>query len=163
MDRRKLMQVVSSTALAHTVVTVAGCHASSSPGEAKQAKHHEEEHGKTAPEGGASPAMKALATAAAECVVAGDICLEHCLRLLSTGSPMMAACARQVQQMLAVCRATGSLAAMGSEYATEMAKLCEAACTACAQECEAHAGHHAECAACFEACKKTIAAVKALA
>lgn len=74
----------------------------------------------------------------------------------------MADCAASVQQMLAVCRATSSLCAMGSKYAASMAKLCAEACADCAKLCEPHAGHHAECKACFEACRLTEAAARAL-
>lgn len=167
------MQVVSGTAIAHTVVTVAGCHASSGITGAKNAKagdgsktksSHDSHkgHHQAAPIGGASAELKSLAAASGECVLAGEACLEHCLRLLATGSPAMADCARTVQQMLPICRAMVSLAAMGSEYAKELASLCLAVCTACAKECEAHAAHHSECNDCFEACKKSITAVEAL-
>ena len=96
-------------------------------------------------------------------MVAGESCLEHAIRLLGSGDTMLARCAVQVNQMLAVCRSMSALAAMGSDYARELASLCKRACSECAAECEAHAGHHAECKACFEACKETLKALEALA
>ncbi|MCH2109636.1 MAG: hypothetical protein MK135_09915, partial [Polyangiaceae bacterium] len=66
-------------------------------------------------------------------------------------------------QMLAICNAMASLASMGSPYARGLVELCRRSCTACAKECEVHAGHHRECAACFEACQEALQALAALA
>jgi Cys-rich four helix bundle protein (predicted Tat secretion target) len=164
MKRRELAQVALGTAVAHSFVTVLGCNAQSnanSPGSGHEGHaHHEKEAATASP---VTAPMKRVAQTAARCMVAGETCLEHCLRDLSSGSTMMSDCARQVQQMLAICRSMSSLAAMGSGYAPEMAALCKKACVNCAAECKKHAGHHDECKACYEACQETIAALEALA
>jgi Cys-rich four helix bundle protein (predicted Tat secretion target) len=109
-----------------------------------------------------TPAMKKAADAAAHCAVVGETCMEHCIRSLSSGSQMMAECAKTVQQMLVLCRAMASLAAMGSPHAKELAKLCAAVCAECKAVCEKHAGHHDECKNCAESCAACEEACKAL-
>jgi len=165
MKRRELAQVALGTAVAHSFVTVLGCNAQSnakSPASGHEGHAHHDKK-EVAAESPVTAPMKRVADAAARCVVAGETCLEHCLRDLSSGETMMSACARQVQQMLAICRSMSSLAAMGSMYAQEMSALCKKACSNCATECKKHAGHHDECKACYEACMETIAAIEALA
>lgn len=167
MNRRQMIQVAASTAVAHGVVTVLGCQAeqkskpASSGDGATGHEHHHAEAGKT-PASPVTPELSRLADAAAACIRAGETCLEHCLRSLGTGDTMLARCARLVEEMLPLCRATSSLAAMGSERARAIAKLCADACADCAAECEKHADHHSECKACLEACRATEAAARAL-
>jgi Cys-rich four helix bundle protein (predicted Tat secretion target) len=161
MKRREVFQVASGTAIAHTVVTVFGCAAAPKTAEAPKA-----DPAKAPPPPVAvspvTPALAKAAEAAAHCVVACETCLEHCIRDLSTGSTMMAECAKIVQQMLVLCRAMASLAAMGSPHAKQLAALCIEVCVECRTACEKHAGHHAECKACAEACAACEAACKAL-
>jgi Cys-rich four helix bundle protein (predicted Tat secretion target) len=159
MNRRELVRVAVGTTVAHGLVTVLSCAAQTAAQDPAAPAHGG--HGNP-PSTGASEALLQVATKASHCVVVGEACLEHCIRLLSSGDTMLAGCAKQVQQMLAVCRSMSSLAAMGSEYAGEMAALCKKACEACASECEKHAGHHAECKACFEACRDTVNSIVAL-
>jgi len=165
MNRRNLAQVVASTAVAHVAVSVMGCQAQTSPKLAKEGDAHDhEDH--PAPASDASPVSPELSNVAkktADCVVVGETCLEHCIRSLASGSTMMADCAKQVHQMLAICRSMSNLAAMGSEYSAEMAQICKKACGACAAECKKHAGHHAECKACHDACTETLSALEGLA
>ena len=157
MDRRSLFQVVGGTALAHSIVTVAGCQAGAQGSSAKDAQaksaagEHAHKMGAVAP----SPLTdksQALAKSASDCILTGEACLEHCLRVLASGDTSMADCARSVQQLLAVCRASMSLAAMGSEFTAEIAALCAKACGACAENCQPHIAHHQECKACYESC-----------
>ncbi|MCR9165589.1 MAG: four-helix bundle copper-binding protein [Nannocystaceae bacterium] len=103
-----------------------------------------------------------LVNIVADCVAAGRVCLNHCLRMLGTGDTSMAECSRAVSDMLAICEASESLAAAGSKHLKALAKVCVTACTDCAKACEPHVGHHAECKACKEACDATIAAMKAV-
>jgi Cys-rich four helix bundle protein (predicted Tat secretion target) len=164
MKRRDLVQVAAGTALAHSIVTVLGCQAQPQAASPEGGKgghdHHDKKHAAQSPVSGP---LAAVALATAHCVTSGETCLEHCIRLLSTGDTMMSGCARQVQQMLAICRSMSSLASMGSEYAAEMAALCKKACGACAAECEKHASHHDECKGCFESCQEALKALEALA
>ena len=110
-----------------------------------------------------SPELTKLSESTADCARAGEVCLEHCIRSLASGSTMMAECARSVQQMIPICRALSSLSAMGSAHARALAATCADVCAECAKVCEPHMGHHAECKACFEACRSSEAAARALA
>ena len=104
----------------------------------------------------------ALVNTVADCIAAGQACLSHCIRLLSTGDTSMGDCAKAVNDMLAICRASESLAASGSKHLKGIAKLCIEACSDCAKACTPHVGHHAECKACKEACDATVEAMKAV-
>lgn len=156
MDRRQVVQVATATAIAHGLVTVMGCRAeqkpAASPGQAAAASPSP-----------STPELAKLAASTADCVRVGEACLEHCIRSLASGSNMMAECAKAVQQMIPLCRAMSSLSAMGSKHARALAKLCAEACAECAAACEPHIGHHAECKACFEACRASEAAARAVA
>jgi Cys-rich four helix bundle protein (predicted Tat secretion target) len=101
-----------------------------------------------------------LGEAAAQCVRSGEICLQHCLDLLGTGDTSLAACARLVTQMLAVCTAVGPIAAANSRYMPITARLCLEVCTDCERECRKHAEHHAVCKACADACAAAVEAAK---
>lgn len=103
-----------------------------------------------------------LVNIVADCIAAGRVCLNHCLRMLGTGNTSMAECSRAVSDMLAICEASESLAAAGSKHLKALATVCITACTDCSKACEPHVGHHAECKACKEACDATIGAMKAV-
>lgn len=95
---------------------------------------------------------QALETSTAECRTAGEACLAHCLELLAQGDTTMAACAQNVNQMLAVCDALGRLAAQQSKYTPRLAALTADLCKDCEAECRKHEKEHAECKACADAC-----------
>lgn len=103
-----------------------------------------------------------LVNIVADCIAAGRVCLNHCLRMLGTGNTSMAECSRAVSDMLAICEASESLAAAGSKHLKSLAAVCITACTDCSKACEPHVGHHDECKACKEACDATIEAMKAV-
>lgn len=166
MNRRELVQVVLATAAAHSVATTMGCAASpkgaaAGPKEGEKKDHEHCDHEAAA--GGAVPLatseQKALAKAAAACLVAGHACLAHCLRDLGTGSTAMKDCALAVTQMIAVCDAMSKLAAMGSKHAGPLSSICKSACKDCAEACRPHKDHHGECGDCFAACEATIALI----
>jgi Cys-rich four helix bundle protein (predicted Tat secretion target) len=96
----------------------------------------------------------ALYDAARECLRAGDLCLDHCVRSLSTGDKMMAECAGTVRAMLPTCAAISQLALLKSDHLKEMAAVCAKICRDCEAACKKHANHHAECKACMESCQK---------
>ena len=58
----------------------------------------------------------ALVNTVADCIAAGQACLSHCIRLLSTGDKSMGDCAKAVNDMLAICKASESLAANNSKH-----------------------------------------------
>ena len=94
-------------------------------------------------------AYEAARKAAGHCVSAGQVCLTHCITLLSKGDTSMKDCAAAVNQMLALCGAMQNLA-------PSLAKVCIEACKQCAAACQKHAAHHAECKACYESCTDCI-------
>lgn len=104
-----------------------------------------------------------MRTAAEHCVAAGQVCLNHCITLLSSGDTSMKDCAVAVNQMLALCGAIQNLAAQNSRLTPVLAKVCVEACKQCAQACKAHAAHHAECKACYESCLNCIQACEKIA
>ena len=101
-------------------------------------------------------AYEAARKAAGYCVAAGQVCLTHCITLLSKGDTSMKDCAAAVNQMLALCGAMQNLAAQNSRLTPSLAKVCIEACKQCAAACQKHAAHHAECKACYESCTDCI-------
>jgi len=93
-----------------------------------------------------------LISAAADCIQKGQVCINHCLYLLGQGNKEMAACAKSVSQMLAICGALQSLANQESSYLPKMAALAKDACDACEDECKKHSEKHEACKACGESC-----------
>ena len=101
---------------------------------------------------------------ASTCIKSGEACLAHCLASFASGDTKMAACAKTVDVMLSTCATLQKLAAAGSAYLPEMAKLALAVCQDCEKECRKHEQEHAvcktcaeSCAACAEECKKLAA------
>lgn len=111
---------------------------------------------------------KALLDALAKCISAGEVCQAHCVEELGKGNVSMANCNRRVHEMLAMCRATQTLAALESTLLAQAAATCAAACKACAEACGEHKAHfahgmHQACKDCMEscqACEKACSAVK---
>lgn len=95
-----------------------------------------------------------LYDAALACVKAGEECLDHCVRSLSTGDKMMAECAGTVRAMLPLCKAVVELARLDSPHLKGAAAVCAKACRDCEAACKKHSGHHAECKACMESCQR---------
>jgi Cys-rich four helix bundle protein (predicted Tat secretion target) len=103
-----------------------------------------------------------MAQAVAECLEAGNACMEHCLDLLASGDKTLGDCAKSVHQMLAVCNATAVIVATDSTLKARVVQLCIDACAQCEQACKPHIDHHAACRRCRDACLATIAAAKRL-
>ena len=141
MDRR--LFVSSATAVAAAALSTAAA--------AHHDGHHAHGHAAAPAKAGPNP-YAAARKAAGDCVSAGQICLDHCIRLLSAGDTTMAQCAKAVNQMLALCGALQNLGAQASALTPELAKVCVKACKECANACKEHADHHAECKACYESC-----------
>lgn len=151
MNRR---QFISSTTAAAALAAVSAAQAH---GNHDHAAHAAPAAGKTA------GAYEAVRAAAGHCVAAGQVCLNHCITLLSTGDTSMKDCAVAVNQMLALCGAIQNLAAQNSRLTPSLAKVCVEACKQCAEACKAHAAHHAECKACYESCLNCIKACEKIA
>ena len=88
----------------------------------------EHQHGDHAAAKAAPNPYDAARLAAAHCLSAGQVCLDHCIRQLSKGDTSMAQCAKSVNQMLALCGALQSLAAQNSALTPALAKVCAKAC-----------------------------------
>jgi len=103
-------------------------------------------------------AVNALST----CRNAGEICLSHCMTLMSAGDVSVAACAKAAREMLAVCEASQKLIETHSNFAGQQLALCRAVCDACRSQCAPHAPHHVACATCAQSCAAVMAAIDAL-
>ncbi len=97
-----------------------------------------------------------LAAGVAECLQAGEHCVQHCIDLLSKGDKAMAPCIQAALDMIAVCTAMQRLAASGGKRLKELAAVCAKTCLDCEAECKKHP-KHAVCKACGDACAKTAA------
>lgn len=93
-----------------------------------------------------------LGEAARNCASAGDLCMSHCLALFSMGDTSLAACAKSVYQMSAMCEAVARLALAGSEHLPALAKVAHSTCLECEKECRKHEKEHEICKACADAC-----------
>jgi len=93
-----------------------------------------------------------LLAATSDCVQKGQVCLSHCLVLLGQGDKEMAACAKSVNQMLAVCGALQQLASQESSYLPKQAAIAMDVCKQCEDECKKHAEKHEACKACMDSC-----------
>ena len=100
----------------------------------------------------AAMANTALVSAAADCIQKGQVCLNHCLYLLGQGEKEMAACAKSVNEMLALCGALQSLSNQESATLPRLAAIAMDACNQCEEECKKHADKHDVCKACGESC-----------
>lgn len=105
--------------------------------------------------------MKALMASASDCVQTGEVCLEHCLDMLSTGDKSMAACAKAVRDMMVYCEALNKAAAQNSKRIKALAKLAHDACKDCEDACRKHEQMET-CKACADACAECIKHCKAV-
>jgi len=105
---------------------------------------------------------KRVVSALADCQVAGEACLSHCIESLAAGDTSLAACARSVRTMLAVCRAAQVLVETHSAFAGQQLSLCRDACSACETECQPHKDHHETCRDCATACHDAMEAIDRL-
>jgi Cys-rich four helix bundle protein (predicted Tat secretion target) len=71
---------------------------------------------------------------------------------MAEGDKSLAACARSVNALTAVCGALAVLAAQNSPLLARYAVVAKDVCKACEDECLKHAEKHAPCKACADAC-----------
>ncbi|MFY9260698.1 MAG: four-helix bundle copper-binding protein [Gallionella sp.] len=133
MDRRTLL--LGGMALASAAIV----------GNAQASEHEHHHHD--------APVHASLATTAADCLQKGQVCLNHCLELLGQGEKDMAACAKSVNQMLALCGALQQLANQDSKQLSKLAAIALDACQQCQEACKKHADKHEACKACGESCE----------
>jgi Cys-rich four helix bundle protein (predicted Tat secretion target) len=112
-------------------------------------------------QGSAGVANKALVGTSSDCVSKGELCLTHCVEMLSTGDKSMAGCAKSVNELLAVCGALLALAAQGAPSLGKLASVALDVCKRCEAECRKHA--HVPCKDCATACAACAAECKKIA
>ncbi len=98
-----------------------------------------------------------------DCVRTGEACLNHCFELLGNGDKEMAACAKSVNELLAVCAALQRLATSESKFLARYAKVAGEICEDCEKECRKHEKKHSQCKDCAEACAACLKECKKLA
>jgi Cys-rich four helix bundle protein (predicted Tat secretion target) len=116
-----------------------------------QLDHSKMDHG--AMDMGSAPAKhQTLIDKALHCVNTGEVCLNHCLALLSKGDTSITDCVRTVSVLLPMCATLAKLGALDADRLKEFAKVCRDVCADCEKECNKHKDHHAVCKACAESC-----------
>lgn len=110
---------------------------------------HKHDHSKHAPK------YPKLLDAVNNCSDKGTRCLSHCLVAWNEGDLQLAACAKKVNEMNAICDGFGKLLSANSNHVKAYAQICRAVCDECADECRKH-DQHVECRECAEACENLI-------
>jgi Cys-rich four helix bundle protein (predicted Tat secretion target) len=152
MNRRDILKTTGAIALA----------AFTSEALAKEEMHHHHDHNAmSGHEGMKNPNLKLIETTGT-CIEKGQLCVNHCLMLLGDGDKEMAACARSVHQMMAMCGALQQLASYESRHLQAMAKLTMEMCKDCEDECRKHEKKHSVCHDCAESCAACYKECKAL-
>jgi len=99
-----------------------------------------------------------LAHEAQHCVMTGNACISHCIADLKSGSLELVDCLSRVEELVAVCQAMATIAALGSEHVQAMAAVTKDVCTTCEVECRKFADKHDVCGECADACLECIEA-----
>lgn len=102
--------------------------------------------------------LPSVLDAANSCTDKGARCISHCLVAWGEGDLELAACAKKVNEMIAVCDGFSKLLAANSGHVKDYAKICRAVCEECAKECREH-DQHIECRECAEACEALVKAI----
>jgi Cys-rich four helix bundle protein (predicted Tat secretion target) len=112
----------------------------------------------------ASDELKRVAETAYDCERTATACIAECNRVLATGEASMAECQEAVLSMVSVCGATAANATMNlapEKVLRQLVEACASYCDYCADACEPHAKHYAECKNCMESCRECSKACKA--
>ena len=102
-----------------------------------------------------SPQHPKLLDAVNNCTDKGTRCISHCLVAWNEGDLDLAACAKKVNEMNAICDGFSKLLAANSNHVNAYASICKSVCKECAKECREH-DQHIECKACAEACEDLV-------
>ena len=144
-SRRELLIGMGAAAIAYSPLSTAM---------EQEHKHHmKHDHSKHKPQ------QEDVLNAVNDCVDKGQRCISHCLVAWNEGDLELAACAKKVHEMDAICGGFSYLLTANSGHIKQMASLCMSVCDECAEECRKHDQHH-ECRACAEACEAVVAAIK---
>jgi len=112
------------------------------------------------PPGAQGAQQPKLAAAAAECVLKGQECIDHCIGLVKAGDVSIAECMKSVEQLIAACSALRVLTISNWKDLRNFAKAVQPVCQTCETECRKHE-RHAACKACAESCAACISAIRA--
>jgi Cys-rich four helix bundle protein (predicted Tat secretion target) len=93
-----------------------------------------------------------LAQEAHHCVRMGEACLSHCIVDLQSGSLELVECILRVEELIAVCGAMATVAALDSEHVLAMVAVTKDVCITCEEECRKFADKHETCGDCADAC-----------
>jgi len=105
-----------------------------------------------------SAQQPAVLDAVNTCTDKGTRCISHCLVAWNEGDLELAACAKKVNEMNAICDGFSKLLAGNSSHVNDYAKICGSVCKECAKECRKH-DQHIECRECAEACEALIKSI----
>lgn len=106
---------------------------------------------------------QALVDTSLDCVKKGELCINHCLISFAAKDTSLAACAKSVAEVIAVCTSLSIAAALESKNLPALAKAAMQFCKDCEDECRKHEKTHATCKECADACAKCLAECKKLA
>jgi|CXWK01.1.fsa_nt_gi Cys-rich four helix bundle protein (predicted Tat secretion target) len=156
-SRRALL--AAGTGLAAALYSAAAARAEDAP-DAAQMDHSKMDHSamdhSAMGHGSADAKFQKLIDAAHHCGNKGEVCLDHCIALLSKGDTSLKDCIRSISVMLPMCQTLSRLAALDAKRLKEFVKVCAGVCADCEAECKKHAEHHAICKACQESCAACI-------
>lgn len=93
-----------------------------------------------------------LIDAALTCVNRGEVCIDHCTKLMGTGDTSLKDCMKTVAAMLPMCTAVVRFAAFDAPRLKELTRLCVDVCSDCEKECRKHEQHHVICKNCADSC-----------
>ena len=68
------------------------------------------------------------------CTDKGTRCISHCLAAWNEGDLELAACAKKVNEMNAICDGFSKLLSANSSHVKDYAKICKSVCKECAKE-----------------------------
>jgi hypothetical protein len=100
--------------------------------------------------------LSACIEACVECAQACTACADACLSEDMVAE--LTRCIRTDLDCADVCEATGRVLSRHTGYDANLTRAvleaCAAACAACGDECESHAGMHEHCRVCAQACRR---------
>jgi Cys-rich four helix bundle protein (predicted Tat secretion target) len=143
----------AGAALAVSVAGSRPAHAADEPDPPAGMDHSKMDHAKMDMGNEPSAAKhQALIDKALHCVNTGEVCLNHCIALMTKGDTSIKECVRTVSVLLPMCVTLAKLSALDASRLKEFAKVCREVCADCEKEYNKHKDHHAVCKACAESC-----------
>ena len=101
-----------------------------------------------------------LIDAAADCILKGQLCRDHCVELVKNGDTTISDCLDAVIDTISMCETLVQLAVSSSRHLNSFSKVCIQVCMDCEKECRVHKDKHKECKECMESCIDCIKELK---